>query len=461
MFGIGKKINGFVSLVALLTMLSLSGLQSLYAQEVGDPANGNAANGEALFNQHCAACHHPLKKVVGPKLQGAYQKWVDNASAAEYYQWVQNNVKLRETSEYAVQVYEENGGQVMNIFDFLSIQDIDDITAYVDGYTDDGGGGGGGNEADMAAAEEDEGGNMWLILLIAVIVLIPIVLQNFNTIFALSRLKREKQNAEREENGKAPLPEETFATASKKWAWKNQGPLSVIGLIVMFALLSQGYYWLKDVGVYEGYHPSQPVNFPHYVHAGQDQIHCEYCHNSASKSKHAGLPTVNVCMNCHKAIHEGQLYGTEEISKVHAAAGFDKEAGEYTGDTKPIVWNRVYVLPDHVYFNHAQHVAVAGLECQNCHGPVETMETAYLAPVEELVPVEGHQPLTRPTLTMGWCIECHGQTKVQVLGNNASGYYQEIHERLKKRPEILEKYLEDKQIVVKELGGWECAKCHY
>jgi hypothetical protein len=147
-----------------------------------------------------------------------------------------------------------------------------------------------------------------------------------------------------------------------------------------------------------------------------------------------------VCMNCHSAISEGPITGKTEIAKIYDAVGWDVDTREYTGETKPIKWVKVHNLPDHVYFNHSQHVKVGEVECKTCHGPVTEMGVA-----EQFAP-----------LTMSWCIDCHNKTEVQMAGN---GYYDEIHKRL--RVEDLKSFMEDDKISVKELGGWECAKCHY
>ena len=146
---------------------------------------------------------------------------------------------------------------------------------------------------------------------------------------------------------------------------------------------------------------------------------------------------------------------------VRAAAGYSN--GDYSGETSPIIWNRVYVLPDHVFFSHQQHVTVGGLKCQNCHGKVEEMETVRVVDPSELEPVAGNDEnkLTRPTLTMGWCIECHGKVGISITGNDVDPYYEEIHRRLTKRADIYKKYLDDEKVTVSELGGWECSKCHY
>jgi len=138
--------------------------------------------------------------------------------------------------------------------------------------------------------------------------------------------------------------------------------------------------------------------------------------------------------------------GAAGFAKIYAAVGWDPAKQEYTGKQEPVRWTKVHNLPDHVYFNHAQHVAVGKLECQECHGPIdEKMDVA-----EQWAP-----------LTMGWCIDCHNTKEVKMAGN---GYYDEVMARLEDSDlghEALKEYLEDEKISVKELGGWECAKCHY
>ncbi|NJN50328.1 MAG: cytochrome c3 family protein, partial [Polaribacter sp.] len=106
-----------------------------------------------------------------------------------------------------------------------------------------------------------------------------------------------------------------------------------------------------------------------------------------------------------------------------------------TGKTKPIKWIRLHNLPDFAYFNHSQHVTVAGLECQKCHGPVEEMDEMY-----QFSP-----------LTMGWCIDCHRETNVDTQSNE---YYAKIHEELAKKYNV-------EQVTIAQLGGKECGKCHY
>jgi len=141
-------------------------------------------------------------------------------------------------------------------------------------------------------------------------------------------------------------------------------------------------------------------------------------------------------MNCHKVISETANPGSkEEIAKIYEAVGFDPAANAYTKPQKPIRWNKVHVLPDHVYFSHQQHVVVGKQECETCHGNVKEMTVA-----------EQQRPLT-----MGWCINCHRETNVAMEDN---GYYTELHAKMK------EKY-KGQPITVSMVGGIECARCHY
>jgi len=215
--------------------------------------------------------------------------------------------------------------------------------------------------------------------------------------------------------------------------------INVIFVCAVFAIITLKFTYdgLMGVGVTTNYAPAQPIAFSHKIHAGQNGVDCNYCHTSARKSKHSGIPSANVCMNCHTYISEGSIAGTAEIQKIYDAVGFDPNTRTYIEgyEQKPIEWVRIHNLPDHAYFNHSQHVVAGGLECQDCHGPVEEMDVLY----------------QYSELTMGWCIECHRETEVQMEGNN---YYTHLHEQLK------EKYKGEK-ITVDKIGGLECAKCHY
>ncbi len=221
--------------------------------------------------------------------------------------------------------------------------------------------------------------------------------------------------------------------------------VSVILLLLASAYFVYGY--LMQVGVNQGYEPIQPIHYSHRIHAGENAIDCKYCHSSARVSKHSGIPSLNICMNCHKSIYNVaesvqktgiEEYGVDynkEIQKLYKAVGWDEENQEYTGDTQPVKWVRIHNLPDFAYFNHSQHHIVGGIQCQTCHGPVEEMEIMY----------------QYSSLTMGWCINCHRETNVKTEGN---AYYEKIHDELSK------KYGVDK-LTAAQMGGLECGKCHY
>ena len=159
-------------------------------------------------------------------------------------------------------------------------------------------------------------------------------------------------------------------------AYLERTPLVVL-TVLLLAVGGANAAWniMTGVGVYQNYAPEQPIKFSHKLHAGDNQVDCNYCHSSARHSKHSGIPSASVCMNCHTYINEGPS-GTEEIQKIYDAVGFDPEKGQYIEgyEEKPIKWVRIHNLPDLAYFNHSQHVVAGGLECQDCHGPVEEME---------------------------------------------------------------------------------------
>jgi cytochrome c7-like protein len=162
-------------------------------------------------------------------------------------------------------------------------------------------------------------------------------------------------------------------------------------------------------GIQQGYEPPQPIAFSHRLHAGELQIFCLYCHTGFETSRHAGIPAASTCMNCHKMVtapwgairaeeelakkenREPRRIVSPEIQKIYDAMGLnDQMQPDSAKPAEPIVWNKVHNLPDFVYFDHRAHVN-AGVSCQQCHGPVETMER--IRQVRDL--------------TMGWCVNCH------------------------------------------------------
>jgi len=415
--------------------------------------SSTAQDGKALFKQNCAACHKPLKDGTGPALQGAKAKW--EAAGDDIYKWVanpQSQIDAGVASATAIESYSPT--QMAGVS--VSKEEIDLILTYVDGV----------EPPKPPTSTVVEGGNTgteqnnsWLMWLIIGGILSMLIVALWGVRKQLYYAVKEK------EEGIEIEEEESFGSEVKSWVGRNLKLVSVLGFIITCTLVYYGAEELYKVGlVPEGYNPEQPIEFTHKVHAGDNEIDCQYCHSSASKSKHAGIPTVNVCMNCHKAIGEATSgeKGTAEIAKIHKAAGWDADKREYTGKTEPIKWVKVHNIPDHVYFNHSQHVTVGGIECENCHGDVKTYTTGKVSGTETInnLDIKGKDivKLTRPLLTMGWCIECHATADVSTKGNK---YYDDIHERLKKDKELYKSVMEDGKVKVKELGGWECSKCHY
>lgn len=413
------------------------------------PYSVNANQGEALYSSQCATCHTPHKDMTGPKLFEVREKWEKGgALEGSLYTWVRNWQVAAAEDPYAKEVSEWSPA-VMTLYPDLTNEDIDAIFDYVDAQPlPSAGGSQTGATGEVGGAQESKGVSWLWYLLGSVFVVI---------IFAASGIKRQLEDISGESENKIKI-------GSKAWMFKNRKGLLIGGVIGALSLVTILFLGLYSIGVYEAYQPSQPIDFPHDVHAGLDKIDCMYCHNSADKSKTAGLPTTDLCMNCHKQI-TGEGDQVEKIAKIYQSAGFSPEGGgTYSGETENIVWNKVHVLADHVFFSHEQHVLVGGIDCKQCHGDMtKQKEVARIVPVEELNQIEGNVQLTKPTLTMGWCIECHDQKEISRGPlEGKGGYYDEIHKRLLENDESLyADYLKDGKVTVKELGGWECAKCHY
>lgn len=406
-------------------------------------------NGELLFKGNCASCHRPTTEALtGPGLKGVRERWAGREELI--YEWIRNPQKVLNSGDaYVTKLYAEYKSSGLMTAQALSNEEIDAVLQYVADYqppvaagpTD------GGPTSDQATG----GGNStpWLLLIVTVLLIV---------IFSTLGVKKTLQRSLDQSKGIEEDKDFTYAKGFKQWIAKNKIITAFVVILLVVGGLRDVWHGLISIGVYEDYKPEQPIWFSHKVHAGQNEINCVYCHNSVEKSKHAGIPTANVCMNCHVAVSKGKITGTEEIAKIYAATGWDPEKRKYTGEEKPIKWVKVHNLPDHVYFNHSQHVVVGKLECAQCHGDMKQETVGRQMTKEDLNAIEENSiKFEKQTLTMGWCIDCHRQAEVQMADN---GYYNEWHKRLSK--EELKKYLNnDERITVSEIGGIECAKCHY
>ena len=419
----------------------------------GQDTSGDAAKGKDLFKANCAACHKLDGKLVGPPLGGITEK----KSAEWLHKWIKNSKALIDAGDKdAIAIFEEYDKVPMLAYDgILSDGDIDNVLAYIADpskaeaaapatpaatdtpATATPATATASADTPAAAPTAPKGkGSLALVLGIASAALLLIFLA------IVFKTNREIKKLAKENNQEEYLKQSKYYPLWNVFV-KNKIITIVVGLLLFFTSTYFAYGYLMQVGIDQGYQPIQEIHYSHKIHAGDNQIDCKFCHSAARTSKTAGIPSLNVCMNCHKTIDEytgpvTEQYTKEfydgEIQKLYNAVGWDPENMAYTGVQKPVKWTRIHNLPDHVYFNHSQHVTVAGVACQQCHGDVQTMEV-----------VEQHAPLT-----MGWCINCHRTTDV----NDANPYYEKIHEQLAK------KYGKEK-LTIAELGGLECGKCHY
>ncbi len=418
------SVSKFLALLFLVFSFSFNA----YSQDV------DIAKGKSLFNANCAACHKLNKNLIGPALAGVSAKY----EKEWLYSWIKNSsAMIKAGDERAVAIWEEYNKAAMNAFPQLSNMDIDNILAYTDYKPEPV-----VAVATTAAASQSSGGGSVstdVILIVLVIILLVLVTMLFMVNKTLKAIAN-KNGIEFEE------PKPVFKVPVWKLFIKNQ---FLVFCSVVFFLLSSAYFaygWMMQIGIDQGYMPVQPIHYSHKIHSGDNQIDCQYCHSSARKSKHSGIPSLNVCMNCHENIAEyngeedlekgyTKDFYTNEIKKLYKAVGWDEQSRTYTGETEPVKWVRIHNLPDFVYFNHSQHVNVAGIDCKECHGPIEEMEIVY----------------QHSSLTMGWCINCHRESDIKVKDNE---YYTKIHKELSKKYGV-------EKLTAAQMGGLECGKCHY
>ena len=437
--------------------------------------------GKTLFRNVCGQCHarNMKDRLTGPALGGSKDRWADYPRE-DLYRWIRNSSALiAEGHPKATELWNEWKPTVMQSNPNLTDDEIESILLYVSGVYE--GTYGVAATDQVAVAPETTGrrsSNLFYYLIFGFLVILAVLLTQI--LGNLQYLTDSQQGLE----PRTPKPLLSVLTSK-----------GFVGFILFALIVLAGYTTINN-GIHlnrqQGYSPQQPIKYSHATHAGLHQIDCQYCHDGARRSKHAIIPAVNTCMNCHRAIKVGSQYGTAEITKIFAAIGYDPNSDLYieeydqlpeneikriyttwmasqyisensildpkgellvedqwqglvsalTSETKPqipgpIEWVRVHNLPDHVFFSHAQHVTVGEVECQTCHGTVEEMEV-----VKQISP-----------LSMGWCVNCHRETEVQFAGNNYYESYRKYHEEMEAGVRTT--------VTVEEIGGIECQKCHY
>lgn len=392
---------------------------SAYAVDPAVASSDEAiAAGKTVFNANCKQCHKLDQKSVGPALRGIS----DRQSVAWAKSFIKNSQAVIASGDaYANALYKEFNNTVMPSHEFLSDGDLDNLLAYIE-Y---------GDKADPAAATAggdaaagtSAGGGIpteYLTVIIGVLVIVLLlILVVLGLIISVLTKYINKQDLSEED--KEFVSQKTDVSK----IFKSDAFIIVVTALVIALVAKTAIDGLYSVGVQQGYAPAQPIAFSHALHAGQYEIACQYCHTGVEIGKSANIPSANICMNCHTHIQNvgGKEGVSPEIQKIYNAVETNQ----------PIEWVRVHNLPDLAYFNHAQHVAVGGIECQTCHGPIQEMEV-----------VGQHS-----SLTMGWCIDCHRQTEIATEGNV---YYDKLVQLHSTSKDALK---------VKDIGGLECAKCHY
>ncbi len=416
---LGHKFSQIFGTVFLSLFLYFS--FDLNAQDDNSPSFDPSIvkNGESLFKGNCTVCHAINEVVIGPALRDVHER----QSEEWIYAFIKNSQKvIKSGDEYAVNLYNEYNKTLMTSFDF-SDEELNAILTYIKDEST--------KEVQVVVADvSDASGqavdssinsnNFYLSLglnlfLLVVIIFILFKFTNLSKKYVLLQDNQLK--------GKLLDDDDKEIVDSKfniKEFIKSNRVVGIASFLFIGIFVKSCIDGLYTIGIQQNYQPTQPIAFSHKVHAGQYEIDCNYCHTGVNISKSANIPSVNICMNCHNAINTDK----PEIQKILTAYE----------ENRPIEWVRVHNLPDLAYFNHKQHVAVGGLDCATCHGPIEEMDVVY----------------QYSELTMGWCINCHRETEVSSKGNDYYKKLVELHNSSSKKP-----------MTVEDIGGLECSKCHY
>ncbi|WP_185871697.1 c-type cytochrome [Blattabacterium cuenoti] len=419
---------------------------------------GDIENGINLFKKNCTACHsiELKKKMIGPALYGITEK----RSRKWLHQWIKDNKSLRENGDKeAIKIYKEYGNIEMNSFSQFSEKQIDDILSFIaenpdlrkkkENQNHE------INKTDEINENNKEEKNFLVKLIIFYFGILSIIL--FWILYRIQILVRLNKKNEGEIKisffTKLSLRinilyRKILENNKRKWFLC----FCFTGFFLLFGIY-EIWYFLMKIDVNKGYKPIQPIYFSHKIHSEINKIDCQYCHSSAKYSKISGIPSVNVCMNCHITIHEyngdylekgkSRHEYNQEIQKIYQAVGWNPETRKYSRKTQPIQWVRIHNMPDFVYFDHSQHIITGektikklkkvSTVCNACHGEVQKMDTIEMS----------------NDFTMEWCISCHKNVEI----DNSNRYYKEYFPK---------KNTNNKnKITLDMIGGTECAKCHY
>lgn len=417
-----------VKKLALSLILFILCTQVAFAQPKPDDAKaaagkGDAAKGKELFSQNCASCHKIHADATGPALKDVTKRRKEDW----LLKWIRNSQSLIKSGDAdAVQLYQKWNQIAMNSFPDFKDEDIKGILAYIEEEstkvpveakpTATG-------AANATTATTNDGGYTNIILGALVLVLLVVMAVLLVLTSLLTRMLNQRTDLD--EADKEIITQKIDIgkiLGSKAF-------LGTITAIVFLFVAKAGIDKVMDIGMQQGYAPTQPIAFSHKLHIGKYQIACQYCHTTVMKAKSASIPSANICMNCHNQIRNA----SPEIQKIYAAIE----------ENKPIQWVRVHNLPDLVYFNHSQHTVAGKVACEQCHGKIEQMEVVQ----------------QRSPLTMGWCIDCHRQTLVSYTTKDGEGknvlnpYYEKLV--------AFHKSKGNTKFKVEDIGGLECSKCHY
>ena len=336
---ISRKL--YLSLALMLTLSLTSYAQDAAPAATATPAaapaassGGDPVKGKEIFNINCAACHKLDAKATGPALRGVGAKY----EKAWLYKWIHNSADLIKSGDAdAVKVFEANNKIPMTGFPQLSEADIDNIIAYtmeekaaapapvagekVPGTTDVNAGGISNNVILGALS-------LVMAILIVMLVMVNNVLRKVAAVNGINVAKKEPT-----------------ISLWKAFA-KNQFLVLISAIFLLLASAFFVYGYLMQIGVDQDYAPVQPIHYSHRIHAGSNGINCNYCHSAARVGKSAGIPSLNVCMNCHKNISEvsdttateeySKDFYDKEIAKLYKAVGWDKDNQKYTGKSEAV-----------------------------------------------------------------------------------------------------------------------------